>query len=334
MKSAVEAFEEFLREKLIPEFCSDAKRGLASSSFQNSKALVGEQDAEYFLRAIDAELISHKGRGLYIAPRSAHHEQFFWEGPVEQSPRTFSLWHEPIITVSALARLHFDYGWPKNSIGTQSKDGAFDLMAYTTDSQQEHIAAEIKKTRGEIDQLIVLMEHFGLNPHAEIPVNGKKRNAFKKIQALRLRKAPIFWALGPNGYSKIFNVLYYDDNTLTFEPTENDQLRFCNLETSNDDLVEKLSSLNDIVAQYNIFASDGSHSGRLHRVILNLISHTKRDIDDDRLLHLMSRIGVLSRSLARDTRSGFTSKDDVANILDLIADAGDVCFDSWRTQRS
>jgi hypothetical protein len=124
------AFEKLLNDRLIPEFCACPIRQLDTASFKWSSVRVGEEDCRYFMMAWEAGIIQHIGRGLYRASLSAASEQFFWEGPKSLTPRPFTLWLEPIITVAGLARLHFDHGWPAHLIGTQSSDWAFDLVAY------------------------------------------------------------------------------------------------------------------------------------------------------------------------------------------------------------
>ncbi len=203
-------FCETLYRQLIPQFCDDAARRCDVSTFNKSSVNLSEQDAANFLRALDNGLIHHVGRGLYRAVRSAASEQFFWTGRNVPGLRSFSLWLEPIITVGALARLHFDYGWPEDLIGTQSVDWAFDLVGFLPGACSEHIAGEVKKTNAELDQLLMLMFEFGQLPVPEAPPpSGKARNAYKKIAALRERRAPIFWAIGPDGTSKVHRVEYH-----------------------------------------------------------------------------------------------------------------------------
>ena len=79
-----------------------------------------------------------------------------------------------------------------------------------------------------------------------------------------------------------------------------------------------------------ILASDGDHSARLWRVAENICDHARRNSSDDRLLHLMSRVGILCRSLAKDLRSGHTSPQQVATLLDQLADLGDLSFEQWQ----
>jgi len=177
--------------------------------------------------AWDSDLIEHHGRGIYRAAKSKAGEQFFWEGPRAASPRMFTLWMEPVITVGGLARLHFDFDWPKESIGCQSQDWAFDLVAILPNQTNEYIACEVKKASREIDYLADAMQAFGRDPIAIEPrVPGKLRNAFKKVGALRSRKIPLFWALGPNGDSRVFRVSYNDNGAVTFSPAFPEALSF------------------------------------------------------------------------------------------------------------
>lgn len=91
-----------------------------------------------------------------------------------------------------------------------------------------------------------------------------------------------------------------------------------------------LEALRKSVLGSPIVASDGNHSARLWRVAENLQSHALLNPTDDRLLHLMSRIGVLCQGLANDLRSGQTSSEEVATLLEQLASLGDVSFKEWR----
>jgi hypothetical protein len=226
MSDCRSAFEGVLYERLIPEFCGDSDRRCETSDFRGDSVRISAQDASYFVMAWEAGLIEHQGRGLYRAAGSAASEQFFWTGPRASEPRWFSLWIEPVITVAALARLHFDFGWPKHLIGTQSVDWAFDVVTFLPGQANEFIAGEVKKTRSEVDHLIRLMAEFGRNPRMEVPTSGKARNAYKKVAGLRARRAPMFWAIGPDGLSKAYRVRYHQRDVVELVPADDRALRF------------------------------------------------------------------------------------------------------------
>jgi ADP-ribosylglycohydrolase len=204
---------------LVPEFCDDPSRGWGSSGFRARWEQIHDRDAEDFLRALDAGLVKHTGRGQYIAPRSHHKEQFFWSGLKTTTPRSFTISVEPIITVAVLARLHFDFGWPKTLLGTQSHDGAFDVAVYRqVDSKNEYIAGEIKKSLPELNELIKFMRYFGSNTEiSDAVLRNKELNAYRKLKALRSRRVPYFWAIGPDNHSHLFKVKYFDIFKIEFE---------------------------------------------------------------------------------------------------------------------
>lgn len=331
MQGELKAFEKLLYDQLIPEFCADRSRRCEPSNFNRASVKVGELDAAYFLKAWDGELIQHVGRGIYRTPRSAVGEQFFWEGQRSKDPRPFSLWLEPIITVANLARLHFDFGWPKHLIGTQSFDWAFDLVAFSPNSESEVIAGEVKKSKVEVDQLLTFMEQFCRDPNLQPPPSGKARNAFKKVTGLRIRKAPVFWAVGPEGLSKVYRVRYCESGVIEFTVTSSEDLRYDTSNWATSHRVDRMSidDLRERILSHPILASEGNHSSRLWRVVENIQSNAHSDSSDDRLLHLMSRIGVLCRGLSNDLRSGDTSPEDVATLLDQLAELGDISFHQW-----
>ena len=81
------------------------------------------------MRALDAQLVNPEGP-YFLAARSRAREQIFWEGLKSKPRRSITLWLEPIITIGMRARLHFEKGWPAESLGAQSKDWAFDFVCY------------------------------------------------------------------------------------------------------------------------------------------------------------------------------------------------------------
>ncbi len=227
MGQARSDFEKLLYERLVPEFCSAPARRLEPSSFRRESVQVSKFDARLFLAGFHAGLIEHQGRGIYSAAKSNATEQFFWEGPKAASPRPFTLWLEPVITLAALARLHFDLEWPSERIGTQSPDWAFDLVAMLPNQASEHIAGEVKKSSKEVDDLMTLMIEFGPKPNAECPPpSDKRRNAFKKVVALRKRQPPLFWAVGPDADSRAYRVSYRGDVKLSFKRVDDDALKY------------------------------------------------------------------------------------------------------------
>lgn len=327
-----DAFEGLLYGTLIPDFCGDARRGCQPAGFVADSVKVAEYDAGLFLQAWEHGLIKPVRPGLYRSSAGRPGEQLFWEGRKGLGVRRFTLWLEPVITVGSLARLHFDFGWPKHLIGAQSLDGAFDMVAFLTESNDEYIAGEVKKTVREAELLLDLMFAFGRDPTAPEPRAGKERNAYKKIAALRARKAPVFWLVGPDGYNRIQKVSYSEDKVISFEAGTIEDLKF---QASAPALLSQrgritYSELERRVQAQEFPASDGNHSMRLWRVAENLRDELSRTPADVRLPQLVSRIGILCRGLAVDVRSGHTPIEDAATLLDQLADLAELNFADQR----
>ena len=143
-------------------------------------------------------------------------------------PRPVTLWVEPIITVAALSRLHFKWGWPKELIGTQSRKWEFDVTAYrASDLSNEYVACEVKKTVAEQDQLVELMLRFSTDRDAGDALKSSREiNAFRKLKGLQARRASIFWAVGPNGANKVFRMTYTDEGAVIFKTASDDALTY------------------------------------------------------------------------------------------------------------
>jgi hypothetical protein len=130
---------------------------------------------------------------------------------------------EPIITIAAAARLHLRYGWPKECLGTQLKrNWAFDLFAVRPGTgDKEYIAGEVKKTVKELDQLVSFMRLSCSEGDVDVTaVSGARRNAHKKWVGLRDCRAPMFWAVGPRGISRLYTVTYLKDGPVALEETK------------------------------------------------------------------------------------------------------------------
>jgi hypothetical protein len=193
-------------------------------NFVEASLKVTKYDAEQFLRCWRGGLLEHLEGGIYRYRETGTNTQFFWSGSSKDQTRSFTLWMEPIITAGSIAKLHFDLNWPLNRIASQSRDNAFDVVAYQQNSEAEEIAGEVKKTERELDALIDLMKSFGADPSSPEPIGSKQqkeRNAYKKVVGLRARKAPYFWAVGPVGVRKTFRVEYgVGDQLALIESTE------------------------------------------------------------------------------------------------------------------
>jgi hypothetical protein len=216
-----------LKEDWLPAYCNDPKRRYETEGFSAGSKTVSEPDARDFLQATDHNVVSVDGGGRFRMPQSKTHEVIFWEHSTVITPRPITLWLEPIITIAAVARLHFDYGWPVECLGMQSKDSAFDLMAFKPpDFENEHIAGEVKDCAKQLDRLLARMNQCCAEGDSECSAPKARMNAHRKVAGLKRCRAPIFWAVGPGGDSRVFQVSYRNDGSIALRQTAQKILRF------------------------------------------------------------------------------------------------------------
>lgn len=226
MINNLQLFNKRLQAEWLPTFCTDPKRQFSPSGFKESSITITEVDAGNFLKALDSGLVYDAGGGRYHCARSNAVEQIFWEGLKSTQPRPLTLWVEPVITIATMARLRFDFGWPAEVLGMQSKDWTFDFAVYrSATNKNEWIAGEVKKSKTEIDELVLQLRAYGQTgataPQSTLP---KHINSFKKWMALLQRRVPLFWTVGPGNYTRAFIVEYGPEGTAVFSDVDADLL--------------------------------------------------------------------------------------------------------------
>ena len=214
----LQRFTHRLHTEWLPAFCADPDRQFSLSGFKDASIKISDFDAENFLRALDSGLVYDAGGGRYHCARSNAQEQIFWEGWKSVHPRPLTLWIEPVITIATMARLRFDFGWPAEVLGMQSKDWAFDFAVYhSATDKNELIAGEVKTSSSEIDELVLQLRAYGqTGATAPLSAHSKHINSFKKWTALLQRRVPLFWAVGPGDYTRAFAVQYGPTGTAVF----------------------------------------------------------------------------------------------------------------------
>lgn len=202
-------FRKMLYSDWLPSFCDARSPEFNVAGFvEDSLTKVSDFDAKWFLYAMESGLVIEKD-GFFTAPMSKAKEQIFWEGNRGESIRKLFLWAEPVITIGACGRLVSEFGWPNELIGAQSKKPwPFDLVCYGNMSKKEVVVCEVKKQTKEIDALLKHMTSFcGQPPLEGEPENKVEQNAYRKIVGIRKSWPRWFWALGPNGYSELFEIV-------------------------------------------------------------------------------------------------------------------------------
>lgn len=187
-------FDERMRGEWLTAYCSYPKRHYDSTGFDPSSLRVSEADARDCARAIDGGIVLDLGGGRYRAPRSSCDEVLFWQGHKKKSPRRITVWQEPVITFAALARLHYLHQWPKECLGTQSKDWAYDIVGFrASDEECPVLLGEVKKSAREIralrDDLLALAKGTVRS--------SRSQNVLRKWDALLVSRPALLWLVGP-----------------------------------------------------------------------------------------------------------------------------------------
>lgn len=221
-------FMRRLREEWLPAYCNDPKRSYSVGGFRLGDDSLTENDARDFLRALDAGVVRQADRQRFQMAHGLASETLFWEGEKKINPRPISLWLETVITIAAAGRLHLDFGWPVELLGMQSKDYAFDVMAFKPpDFESEYVAVEVKKSCREVEHLLRNLHGCCAGEHDASCEKGTRKNAHRKWVALCARRPRLFWAVGPSPESQLFEVLATDEGAqIRLQPVAETRLRF------------------------------------------------------------------------------------------------------------
>lgn len=221
-------FSRRISEEWLPTYCNDTRRKYSVEGYKPTSNKVTAQDARDFMRALDHGIVIDTGGGRFRMPQSRATEVIFWEGSNSTTPRPVTLWMEPVLTIAAIARLHLDYGWPVDCLGTQSEKWEFDLMAFKPqDLRNEHIAGEVKKSSKELDELLIHLHTFSAEGGLDhCSASAARENAYQKWLGLHRCHAPLFWALGPDSDSRLFEVSYSPEGNIVLTQTTSDRLHF------------------------------------------------------------------------------------------------------------
>ncbi|WP_299362723.1 hypothetical protein [uncultured Paracoccus sp.] len=228
MDTKKDEFAATLFSEWLPSFCEPREGAEPEGFVRKNLDALSEFDAHWFVRAFKAGYV-HEAGGFFTSDMAKAKEQILWVDSWIERPRKIHLWLEPVITVGALARMIDMHHWPQSQVGLQSKaPWPFDLMGYDADRDTELVAGEVKKSKREADRLIAEMTGFGAIPPLEQePTNKDVRNAYKKVVGIRKTWPRLFWAVGPDGYENLFEVVRADDPWgFSLDPVSPERLRF------------------------------------------------------------------------------------------------------------
>lgn len=207
-----EKLEEFLGGPRLARMEQSLGRDAAQYVFDSTNiSRIPDFDIAWFFRAIEAGYLSELPNGDFIARQDGGVERVYWHlnKSDPQGPGRVTAAVEAIIAIGAVARMVEQFGWEADRIGLQFKWGRhwpFDLTIREADGGIG-IQCEVKTRAAEVDSLCQYLQNIlnGAPPVAKLPAKTKS-NFEPKAMCLIETPPKVFWALGPDGYEKVFRV--------------------------------------------------------------------------------------------------------------------------------
>ena len=220
-----------IQDEWLPNYLRDC--GYEPGGYVPPAKPVGEEDALWFLRAIDNGVVELLPKARLRLPASPLNAMIFWEHSASQSPRRVTIHLEGILSAGMAARLHLDFGWPVPQLGFEYPPGehapgrrAFDLGGLSSDGSLR-IAGEAKKSANELNHVLAVMARCAsAGPHQHEPDEKGITNGHRKWQGLVRCQPAAFFTFGPDHDWSIFAASYPEDGVVVLEPASEDLLKF------------------------------------------------------------------------------------------------------------
>ena len=188
------------------------------------------EDARWTLRALDEGIVEILPKTRLRLPQSPIKTTLVW-----RNAGNVSFFIEGALSAGAAARLHFEFGWPVDTLGFESPwkpyRRAFDLFA-VHEGSMEYLAGEAKTANESVTRVVEEMQacgRLGVHEHPT-PTSPIVINAHRKWGGLLRSKAPVFFAFGPGEDWQSFLVAYDEGVPVRFRPVTLDALVFPGLD--------------------------------------------------------------------------------------------------------
>ena len=172
---------------------------------------VGWLDATHFHRAVECGLaeIDHDGSYRVVADPATN---MFSRGrsdsghpiPVIETP-------EHIIGLATMARLHLDFGWPKECLNGHPHESSFSIVASVfPKSSSVHIVCDVRKTVDELVRLVAsVMVICRKMPLTSSQASDEDECSARRWLRIFQRDRPsLFWVIGPSGAGIVYQLSY------------------------------------------------------------------------------------------------------------------------------
>lgn len=167
-------------------------------------------DAKHFRRAAECGLVemirngsSHTLSDQVTSVSSQMRPDHNYSIPVVQTV-------ECVIAVAVMARLHLDFGWPRECLACHSDGASFSVTASVLPkSNSVHIGCYVRKSVDELARLVASMMILGRGiPLPSKVASDEKNTAQRLLQDYRRDYVPLFWAIGPAGAGSLYQISY------------------------------------------------------------------------------------------------------------------------------
>jgi hypothetical protein len=206
---AIARLNGLLQTHWLPNFVA-MHPGAAAAAF--TMPPLSEGEAAGFLRALDAGVLEmvkgedgqETGLSRLIGYRAYYCYPVLFR-PVKTEPGV-QLWREWLTHASTAARLHLDFGYPRQVLAIE--EDSFDIVVHGRHNEP-FIAVEVKKSDVELEGMLTRL--LELSRTRFDPSCGEKLgNADKKYRGLLAMQPAIFYAVSP-GKEAVFDVSYSHD---------------------------------------------------------------------------------------------------------------------------
>jgi hypothetical protein len=224
-----EELQQRILNEWLPPYLVDC--GYEPGGFSPPRTAISEDDARWFLAAIDQGVVELLPKARLLLPGSPIKAMIFWEGSTQRSPRPVTVHMEGVLSAGMAARLHLEFGWPVANLGFEyppRRPGrrAFDIAALGLDGSVQ-LAGEAKKSPRELDHVLSVISECGsAGAHEHSPTESGVKNGHRKWEGLVSCRPKVFFTFGPDEDWSVYSVTYLEEGELHLEPGSRDLLRY------------------------------------------------------------------------------------------------------------
>lgn len=186
----------------------DDTRGVAPLSSPH----IAWADAKHFRRAVECRLAELDHDGSYRI-HSDQASDVPSEGQLDCGrPIRVVRTPEHVIGVAAMARLHLDFGWPRECLTYHLHGSSLSITAsLLPKSRSVHVVCDVRKTVDEVARLVANVTTLCRRMPLPSRLASEEGCAAQRwVENFQQDCPPLFWAIGPSGVSTLYQLSYLD----------------------------------------------------------------------------------------------------------------------------